>query len=53
MNRQTEFAYVLMFEIVFNLMHETTKKFVRWQHIHEEELYDIVMNMNFEQILDK
>ena len=53
MNRQTGPAYALMFETVFNLMHEATGKFVRWQHIHGEGLYGIVMDMDPGQILGK
>ena len=53
MNRQIEEAYQILFERVFFLMQDFIDKSVQWQHIHDQEFYDIVMNMNQNQINDE
>ena len=51
-NRQNEKVYQTLFERVFFLMQNFTKKFIEWQHIHDKEFHDVVMNMNLKQIND-
>lgn len=50
MNRQIEKIYQILFERIFFLIYELIDRIDQWQHIHDENLYDIVMNMNLNQI---
>ena len=41
-----------MFKHVFALVKQITNENVKWQHIHEADLYEIVMNINKKQMYD-
>jgi hypothetical protein len=50
MNRQIEWTYMLLFQHVFKHVETIIRQSIKWQHIHNVELHEMILNMNFEQM---
>ena len=49
-NHKNEDAYKTLFQRVFALMIKATGQEIQWQHIHNQGLYGVVMDMDYAQI---